>query len=87
MFKVGRRYTRYEDVHADKDVDAIHIVTPIATFAPMTIAALKAGKHACSTVPMATTVSECLKIAEARKKADKVYTMVETAVYTRSFST
>ncbi|MGA2613934.1 MAG: Gfo/Idh/MocA family oxidoreductase [Spirochaetia bacterium] len=85
MFKVERRYTRFEDVLADAEVDAIHIVTPIAAHGPMTIAALHAGKHACSTVPMATTVSDCLKITEARKKAGKVYMMMETAVYTREF--
>jgi len=34
---------------------------------------------------MATTVEECLKIAEARRKAGKVYMMMETAVYTREF--
>ncbi len=82
-FKVARRYTRYEDLLADKDIDAIHVVTPIAAHAPMTIAALEAGKHAAATVPMATTVKECLAIAEARRKSGKVYMMMETAVYTR----
>ena len=85
MFKVERRFTRYEDLLKVKELDAIHVVTPIAEHAPMTIAALEAGKHACSTVPMATTVKECLKIAEARRKSGKVYMMMETAVYTREF--
>ena len=84
-FKVTKRYTRYEDMLKDKDIDAIHVVTPIAAHAPMTVAALEAGKHAASTVPMATTVQDCLKIAEARKKSGKVYMMMETAVYTREF--
>src|SRR5512140_3010153 len=83
MFKVERRYTRFEDLLKDKEVDAIHVVTPIAAHAPMTVAALEAGKHACSTVPMATTVKECLQVADARRKARKVYMMMETAVYTR----
>jgi predicted dehydrogenase len=30
LFKVGRRYTYYEDVFADRYADAIPIVTPIA---------------------------------------------------------
>jgi len=85
MFKVSKRFTRYEDMLKDKDIDAIHIVTPIAAHASMTVAALDAGKHACSTVPMATTVEDCLKIVDARKKAKKVYMMMETAVYTREF--
>ena len=85
MFKVERRFTRFEDLLKVKEIDAIHVVTPIAAHAPMTIAALEAGKHACSTVPMATTVKECLKVAEARRKSGKVYMMMETAVYTREF--
>ena len=68
MFKVERRFTRFEDLLKVKEIDAIHVVTPIAAHAPMTIAALEAGKHACSTVPMATTVKECLQVAEARRK-------------------
>ena len=85
MFGIERRFTRFEDLLKDKEIDAIHIVTPIAAHAPMTIAALEAGKHACSTVPMATTLKECLGIAEARRKSGKVYMMMETAVYTREF--
>ena len=85
MFKVERRFTRYEDLLKVKEIDAIHVVTPIAAHAPMCVAALQAGKHACSTVPMATTVKECLQVAEARRKSGKVYMMMETAVYTREF--
>ena len=85
MFKVERRFTRFEDLLKVKEIDAIHIVTPPAAHAPMTIAALRAGKHACSTVPVATTVKECLQVAEARRASGKVYMMMETAVYTREF--
>jgi predicted dehydrogenase len=84
-FKVAKRYTRYEDMLGDKDIDAIHVVTPIAAHGPMAIAALQAGKHVASTVPMATTVQDCLEIAALRKKTGKVYMMMETAVYTREF--
>jgi len=85
LFKVERRFTRFEDLLKDEQVDAIHIVTPIAAHAPMSIAALEAGKHTACTVPMATTVQDCLRIARARKKAGRVYMMMETAVYTREF--
>jgi len=85
QFGVERRYTRYEDLLADDQIDAIHIVSPIAAHADMTVAALEAGKHAACTVPMATTVEDCLRIVEAKKSAGKVYMMMETAVYTREF--
>jgi len=85
MFKVEQRFTRYEDMLKVKEIDAIHVVTPIAAHAPMSIAALEAGKHAACTVPVAATVRECLKLAEARRRAGRVYMMMETAVYTREF--
>jgi predicted dehydrogenase len=85
LFKVERRFTRFEDLLKIKEIDAIHVVTPIAAHAEMTIAALEAGKHAACTVPMATSVEDCQAIVKARKKTGKVYMMMETAVYTREF--
>src|SRR5690606_13644132 len=85
QFGVERRYTRYEDLLKDPEVDAVHINTPIADHAWMSKAALDAGKHAASTVPMATTIEECLAIVEAERKSGKRYMMMETAVYTREF--
>jgi predicted dehydrogenase len=85
QFKVERRFTRYEDLLKVKEIDAIHVVTPPAAHGPMCVAALEAGKHAACTVPVATTVKECLQVAEARRKARKVYMMMETAVFTREF--
>lgn len=85
QFGVERRFTRFEDLLALDELDAVHVVTPIQDHAWMTVEALKAGKHAASTVPMATTVDECLQIVEARRASGKVYMMMETAVYTREF--
>src|SRR5260370_4888156 len=61
-FKVEKRYTRYEDVLADPAVDFVHINSPIPDHAPMSIAALKAGKHVMCTVPMATSLEACRQI-------------------------
>ncbi len=85
QFGVERRYTSFEDLLKLEELDAIHIVTPIADHAPMTLASLNAGKLAASTVPMATTSEECLEIVKAKKKSGKVYMMMETSVYTREF--
>jgi predicted dehydrogenase len=84
-FGVEKRYTDFRKLLEDPDIDAIHVVTPIAEHARMTVEALNAGKHAASTVPMATTVEDCIKIVEARRKSGKVYMMMETAVYSREF--
>jgi predicted dehydrogenase len=84
-FKVGRRYPRYEDVLKDKNVDLVHINTPIPDHAWMSIAALKAGKHVMSTVPMATSVAECKQIVDLVRKTGLKYMMAETVVYAREF--
>jgi predicted dehydrogenase len=84
-FKVEKRYTKYEDVLADPAVDFVHINSPIPDHAPMSIAALKAGKHVMCTVPMATSVEDCRQIVELVKKTGLKYMMAETVVYAREY--
>lgn len=84
-FGIGQRYTRYEDVLADPKVDFVHINSPIPDHAPMSMAALKAGKHVMCTVPMATTIEECDQICELVAQTGKKYMMAETVVYSREF--
>jgi len=85
QFGVERRTTEFEDLLEMEELDAIHVVTPIANHARMSLQSLEAGKHTACTVPMATSKDECIQLAEARKKSGKVYMMMETAVYTREF--
>ncbi|RPI91060.1 MAG: gfo/Idh/MocA family oxidoreductase [Planctomycetaceae bacterium] len=82
---IAARYTKFEEVLADKSVDFVHINSPIPDHAWMSLAALKAGKHVMCTVPMATTVEDCQKIVEAVKKTGLKYMMAETVVYSREF--
>lgn len=84
-FGIENRFTKFEDLLKIKEIDAIHIVTPIADHAWMTVKSLRAGKHTACTVPMATTIEDCLEIVRAREESGKVYMMMETAVYTREF--
>ena len=84
-FGIAKRYTSYEEMLADPDLDAVHINSPIADHAPQAIAALKAGKHVASTVPAATTIDECRQIVEWQRKSGKVYMMMETVVYSREY--
>jgi len=84
-FGVEVRYTRLEDVLADPEVDVVHINTPIPDHAPMSIAALEAGKHVMCTVPMATTVEECRQIVDLVTQTGLTYMMAETVVYSREF--
>ena len=84
-FNIERRHTSYDEVLADPEVDFVHINSPIPDHAPMSIAALKAGKHVMCTVPMATTVEECREICELVRETGLKYMMAETVVYSREF--
>jgi predicted dehydrogenase len=84
-FGVEKRYTGYQEVLDDPDIDAVHINTPIPDHAWQSLAALKAGKHVACTVPMATTLEECKALVRMQRKAKKVYMMMETVVYSREF--
>ncbi len=82
---IGKRYTQYEDVLSDPDVDFVHINSPIPDHARMSLQALDAGKHVMCTVPMATTIDECRQIVEKVNKTGLKYMMAETVVYSREF--
>jgi predicted dehydrogenase len=84
-FNVEKRYTDYYEMIEDPDIDVVHINTPIHEHAPMSVAALKAGKHVACTVPMATSVDECWEIIEAAKASGKKYMMMETVIYSREY--
>jgi predicted dehydrogenase len=82
---IDRRYTNYEDVLCDADVDFVHINSPIPDHARMSLQALDAGKHVMCTVPMATTIDECRQIVEKVNATGLKYMMAETVVYSREF--
>ncbi len=84
-FQVPKRYTSFDDLIADPDVDVVHINSPIHLHAPQSIAALRAGKHVACTVPAATTVEECEQIVRAAEASKRNYMMMETVVYSREF--
>ena len=84
-FKVEKRYTDYDEMLKDKNIDAVHINTPIPDHAWQSIKALKAGKHVACTVPMATTIEECGEIVKLSRETGLKYMMMETVVYSREF--
>ncbi len=84
-FSVEKRYTDYEQVLADPEIDFVHINSPIDDHAWMSLKALEAGKHVMSTVPMATTIDECRQIVDKVRETGLKYMMAETVVYSREF--
>lgn len=84
-FGIEKRYSSYDALLKDPDIDAVHINTPIPDHASQSIKALQAGKHVACTVPMATTVEECEEIVKLTKETGLTYMMMETVVYAREF--
>jgi predicted dehydrogenase len=84
-WKIPKRFTSYEELLKDPEIDAVHINSPIPDHAPQSVAALKAGKHVACTVPMGTSIDECRQIVDARRTAGKIYMMMETVVYSREY--
>ena len=84
-FGIDTRYTSYEELLEDPNVDAVHINTPIQLHAKHSLMALRAGKHVSCTVPMATTIEECEEIVDVVRQTGLTYTMAETVVYSREY--
>src|SRR6478752_1168781 len=84
-FSIEKRYADFNELLKDPNVDAVHINSPIPNHGEQSIAALKAGKHVACTVPMATTVEECLEIIRLTEQTGLTYMMMETVVYAREY--
>ena len=53
------------------DVDAVVIASPDQTHAPLSIAAIEAGKHVLCEKPLAPTSEQCLEVLEVEKRLGK----------------
>jgi predicted dehydrogenase len=84
-FGIEKRFTSYDELLNDDEIEAVHINTPIPDHGIQSIKALKAGKHVACTVPMATTVEECEEIVRLTAETGLTYMMMETVLYAREF--
>jgi UDP-N-acetylglucosamine 3-dehydrogenase len=64
-------YIDYEDLLGNPEIDAVSVCTPNYLHAPISIAALKAGKHVLCEKPMAVSVEEAESMIEAARKYGK----------------
>lgn len=72
-YKIGKTYTKWEELVANPDIDAVAIALPNFLHAPVSIAALKAGKHVILDKPFATNHEDAKKVAAAAKAKKKVF--------------
>ncbi len=66
-------YSDYEEVLADKSVDAVLIATPNHLHKPMAVQALRAGKHVLCEKPVMLCSADLLEVVKEAEKAGKVF--------------
>jgi predicted dehydrogenase len=69
-FEIPRRYARYEDLLADKEVDAVYIAVIHPLHAKCAVAAAEAGKHILVEKPMGMNAREAARMIEAARRHD-----------------
>jgi len=71
----------FEKLSSRDDLDFIYIATPWEWHVPQVLAALKAGKHVGSEVPVAYTIEDCWKIVDASEKTRRHCLIMENCCY------
>jgi myo-inositol 2-dehydrogenase/D-chiro-inositol 1-dehydrogenase len=75
-YDIRSGYTKFEDLVADGEVEAVMIVTNVTAHKDQCILAAQAGKHIFCEKPLAKTVEECHAIEEAvEKNKGKIFTI------------
>ena len=69
-FSIPRRYARYEDLLADRDVDAVYIAVIHPLHEKCAVAAAEAGKHILVEKPMGMNAREAEAMIEAARRHD-----------------
>lgn len=66
------------------NVDLVFTATPWELHAPVLLAAMRAGKHAATEVPMAPTIDECWELVETSEQTQRHCVMMENCCYDRA---
>lgn len=67
----AKAYTDYKELLKDESIEAVSVCTPNALHAPISIDALKAGKHVLCEKPMATSTEEAQAMIDAANQAGR----------------
>ena len=78
-WNIPRAYGSYEDLLADRDVDAVHISLPNSYHAEWSIKAAQSGKHILCEKPLALTPGDVDRMADAAQRNGVV--LQEAAMY------
>ena len=72
QWRIDARSTDHRELVTRKDVDAVLVASPDAFHAPVTLAALEAGKHVLVEKPMCLTLREADEIRSAAEDARRI---------------
>ncbi len=67
-----------------EDLDLVYNATPWRWHVPISLAAMRNGKHAATEVPAATTIDDCWRLVESAEKHKKHCVMMENCNYGRA---
>jgi len=70
-FKIDRTYADWREIVSDPEIDVISVALPNCLHAPVSIAALKAGRHTFCDKPPATSAAEMERMIAAAGRARK----------------
>ncbi|MES2306707.1 MAG: Gfo/Idh/MocA family oxidoreductase [Gemmatimonadota bacterium] len=79
LYTSGER--AFEQLVERDDIDIVYTATPWPWHTPVCLAALKAGKHAATEVPAATSLEEAWALVDASEKSRKHCLMMENCCY------
>jgi predicted dehydrogenase len=80
-FDIPRTYAHWEEVLADPDVDAVVIGTWPYLHCPITLAALKAGKHVMTEARLSLNAAEAQRMVDAARSHPNLVTQVVPSPY------
>lgn len=70
-YQVPKKYQDFQEIIADDQIDALVISTPNYLHAPMSIAALKYGKHVFCENPMTINLAEAQEMIKVARSSEK----------------
>lgn len=73
--KQAKVYRDYKELVALADIDVVHVLTPNKSHAPISIAAMEAGKHVMCEKPMAKTTADAKAMLDAAHRTGKKLTI------------
>ncbi len=84
VYQCENGYDNFDSFLKDGQMDAVGVFTPAPLHKDQAVAAMKAGKHVISAVPMGMSLEELEAVIEATRETGMTYMMAETSRFRAS---